>query len=83
MITITAIEVTKDLRTAHIYLSIFGTQNDKDIVEELNHKKGYFRKAIASQTKLKYNPMLIFHLDPRFKQEERIEKILNEIKDDE
>ncbi len=83
MISITGIEMTRDLRIAYIYLSVFGTTDEKEVVEELNQKKGYFRKAIASQTKLKYNPMLIFNLDPRFEQKERIEKILKDIKDNE
>ncbi len=82
MLSVTAIEITKDLRMAHVYLSIFGAEDDKKVVEDLNNKKGYFRKAIASQTKLKYNPMLIFHLDPRFEEKERIDKILNDIKKD-
>ncbi len=83
MLSVTVVEVTKDLRTAHVYLSIFGTEDENKAVEELNNKIGYFRKAIASQTKLKYNPMLIFHLDPRFEHKEQIEKILNDIKDNE
>ncbi|MFO7866832.1 MAG: 30S ribosome-binding factor RbfA [Candidatus Aminicenantes bacterium] len=83
MISITGIEMTRDLRIAYIYLSVFGTTDEKGVVEDLNQKKGYFRKAIASQTKLKYNPMLIFNLDPRFEQKERIEKILKDIKNNE
>ena len=82
-LTITEIEITQDLRTAHVYLSVFGEEDDKNTIKELNQKKGYFRKAVASHTKLKYNPMLIFHLDPRFEQKERIEKILDDIKDNE
>jgi ribosome-binding factor A len=82
MISVTAVEITKDLQTAHVYLSIFGEADANDIIEEINHRKGYFRKAIASQSKLKYNPMLIFHLDPRFEDKERIEKIFDDIKND-
>lgn len=82
-ITITHVEITQDLRTAHIYLSVFGETDNEIIIQELEQKKGYFRKAVASQTKLKYNPMLIFHLDPRFEQKDRIEKILDDIKNNE
>jgi ribosome-binding factor A len=64
LITITHVEISKDLKTAHIYLSIFGNEHKEQILEVLNEKMGYFRKYIASRTNLKYNPLLIFSYDP-------------------
>jgi ribosome-binding factor A len=80
LITITRIEITKDLKKAHVYLSIFGNEPKEEILEMLNERKGYFRKYFASKINLKYNPLLIFSYDPFFKHEEKIDNLLRKIK---
>ncbi|MFW6159698.1 MAG: 30S ribosome-binding factor RbfA [Acidobacteriota bacterium] len=81
-ITITHVFVSKDLKTAEIYLSIFQHQKEHEIIRRLNVKAGFFRKAIASKVQLKYNPMLIFRLDPVFSDRERIDRIIEQLKND-
>ncbi len=83
LVTITRIEVTKDLKTSHVYLSVLGKGHKEQILEMLNERKGYFRKHIASRTNLKYNPMLIFSYDPIFDYEEKIDTLLEKLKKDE
>jgi ribosome-binding factor A len=78
LITITRVEMSKDLKNAFVYVS--ATSPKTETVDILNEKKGYLRKAIASKTKLKYNPKLIFSLDPILAQEERIDELLNNLK---
>ena len=56
LITITRITITKDLKTAHVYLSLLGKENREPVLDMLNERVGYFRKYIASRTDLKYNP---------------------------
>lgn len=74
--TITRIEMAKDLKSAYIHLSIYGTCGQEAILEFLQERSGYFRKSIASKTNLKYNPKLIFSLDKNIRQEEKIANIL-------
>jgi ribosome-binding factor A len=83
LIAITRIEITKDLKIAHVYLSLFGNEHEEQILEALKERMGYFRKHIASQTNLKYNPMLIFSYDPILSYEERIDTLLEKLKKDE
>jgi ribosome-binding factor A len=80
LITITRIEITKDLKTAHVYLSMFGDEHKEQILEMLNEKMGYYRKHIASKTNLKYNPLLIFSYDPILSHEGKIDSLLRKIK---
>ncbi len=80
LITITRIEMTPDLKTAHIYLSFFGSEQQESILELLQNRKGYMRKSIASKVKLKYNPMLIFSFDQNPYYEKKIDKLLEDIK---
>ncbi|MGD8540574.1 MAG: 30S ribosome-binding factor RbfA [Candidatus Aminicenantes bacterium] len=83
LITITRIETTKDLKTAHVYLSLFGQEHKDQILEALNDKTGFFRRHVASRTNLKYNPMLIFSYDPVLGYEEKIDMLINKQNKDE
>jgi ribosome-binding factor A len=83
LITITRVEMSPDLKTAHIYLSVFGGEQNEAIIELLNGKKGYLRKSIASKVKLKYNPLLIFSFDPNPDYEAKIDKLIENIRKDE
>jgi len=83
LITITRVEMSPDLKTAHIYLSIFGGEQKETILELLDKKKGYLRKSIASNVKLKYNPLLIFSFDKGLEYEAKIDKLLENIKKNE
>jgi len=83
LITVTRVEMSPDLKTAYIYLSIFGGEQQETILELLNKKKGYLRKSIASKVKLKYNPMLIFSFDPNPEYEEKIDRLIENIKKNE
>jgi ribosome-binding factor A len=83
LITITRVETTKDLKTARVYLSLFGEEHKEQILDALNERTGFFRRYIASRTNLKYNPMLIFSYDPILSHEEKIDTLLDKIKKDE
>jgi ribosome-binding factor A len=76
LITITHVSMSKDLKNAHVYLSVIGHSPKQEILDLLNERQGYLRKAVASKTKLKYNPLLIFSLDDSFEYEERIQNVI-------
>jgi ribosome-binding factor A len=82
LISITEINMSKDLKTAHVYLSIFETEEKELVLDLINNKAGYFRKIIASKTNLKYNPKLIFSHDPVIEYENRLDKLIDKIKDE-
>jgi ribosome-binding factor A len=79
LITITRVSMSKDLRNAHVYLSVLGHSPKQEILDLINERKGYLRKAVASHTKLKYNPLLIFSLDDSFDVEERIQEVIKKL----
>ena len=82
LISITEINMTKDLKTAYVYLSMFGTEQKDLVLDLINKKAGYFRKIIASKTNLKYNPKLIFSHDPVIEYENKLDKLIDKIKDE-
>ena len=82
-ITVTDVEMSPDLKTAHVYLSLFGADKSEATLQQFEKKKGYLRKSIASKVKLKYNPELIFHLDTSSEYQERIDSLIESLKKNE
>jgi len=83
LISITRIEIGRDLLTAHVYISVLDKTKQKEIIDLLNSKHSFFRKAVASRTKLKYNPMLIFKVEPLMEYNERVEELFNKLDENE
>lgn len=75
LITVTRVEVTADLMTAHVYLSVFGGGDTEVLLALLEKRKGHIRKILASRIKLKYNPQLFFSLDPTPEDEEKLDRL--------
>lgn len=83
LITITRVEMSKDLKTAYVFISLFACREKEKILDLLERRKGFLRKSIASKTKLKYNPLLIFSLDETSDYEDRIDKIIKNMRKNE
>jgi ribosome-binding factor A len=83
LISIMNVDMSSDLKTAYITLSVYGNQSKEKILDAVNERAGYLRKSIASTIKLKYNPLLIFSLDPTAEYEKRIDNLIDRIKENE
>jgi ribosome-binding factor A len=79
-LTVTRVEMTPDLLTARIFLSVFGTDDPGAFLARLERSAGYIRHVLASRVKLKYNPQLFFALDPGPAQESKIDRLIEESK---
>ena len=80
LLTVTRVEMTPDLLTARVYLSVFGAEDPAVPLERIERSKGAIRRALASRVKLKYNPQLIFALDPGPDHQDRIDRLIEETK---
>jgi ribosome-binding factor A len=80
LITITRVEVTPDLLTARVFLSVFGGKDPDALLERIERSRGALRHALASRVKLKYNPELFFALDPGLEYQDRIDRLIEETK---
>lgn len=64
MISIVNLKVTRDLRYAKVYISIYGSDEDKkNAIEGLRNAAGFLRKEIGHRIQLRYTPELIFEID--------------------
>ena len=80
LLTVTRVEVTPDLLSARVYLSVFGGPDPQGLLERIERSRGALRRALASRVKLKYNPELFFALDPGPEHQDRIDQLIEETK---
>lgn len=76
LITVTRVEMTPDLMTARVFLSVFGGEGPEEVLARLEGMKGPIRRLLASRVNLKYNPELIFLPDPAPEYEERLDRLI-------
>lgn len=81
MVSITEVRVTNDLSYAKVFVSVFGTEDEKkDTLEGIRNAEGFIKKEIGRNVKMRIMPKLIFELDDSVEESLRLEKILEEIK---
>lgn len=79
-VTITGVEVTKDLSFAKIFVSVMGKEEQrKESIEVLQKAAGYLRSEIGRRIKVRHAPELIFKLDVSLDHGTRIMELLHEI----
>jgi ribosome-binding factor A len=79
-VTVTGVEVTPDLRLAHIYVSVMG--GDYEVAQALVGLKsatGFFRHELGSALSLRFTPELSFRLDRSLEQGLRIDQLLDSL----
>ncbi len=78
--TITKVDLSDNLKHARIYVSIMGSEDEKNAtVLGLRSAKGFIRNALGKNLHLKYIPELDFRRDETADHVEKISKILNEL----
>lgn len=80
IVTVTRVEMTPDLLSARVFVTVYGAEDPGAIVAALEKSRGRIRKTLASRVRLKYNPELFFLLDPGPEYEERIDRLIDEAK---
>ena len=79
MISVTAAEVTKDLRYAKVYISVLGSEEDKkNALEGLKSAAGFIRREVGHKLQLRYSPELLFELDDSIERGVYISKLIND-----
>lgn len=66
MLSVTDVEISRDLAYAKVFVSFVGERSQKDIdaaLEALNGASGYLRKLLAGSIKLRITPKLQFSYD--------------------
>lgn len=81
-VTITEVDVTKDLLIAHVHFTVLGDEEEKQAaLAGLEHARGYLRSELASRIQLRMAPDLAFHLDRSGEYGRRIDALLDHLRE--
>jgi ribosome-binding factor A len=79
-VTVTGVDVTNDLSQAKVFLSVFGDEQKKqDTLKALGNAAGFLRTELGKKIRIRHVPELIFKIDSSIDYGMKIEKILNQI----
>ncbi len=79
-ITVTQVETSADLHHAKVYVSMIGSEAEKEkILAALQTAAGFIAVHAAKQVKMRYFPNLTFKLDKSADEYMKIDKILSDI----
>lgn len=82
MVTVTAVEVTRDLRHARVFVTILGSDSERAAsIDALDSMKGHLRSRLAKSLRLRVAPELAFRVDDSVARAARIESLLAEVRD--
>ena len=83
-VTVTEVRTSGDLRHARAYVSVFGTPEEQEAsLEGLRSAHGVLQGAIARELRMKRTPALTFELDTTAERAARMEKLLQDVREDE
>src|ERR1700734_4090169 len=80
-VTITAVNVTGDLRTARVYYLVFGKDGpDPKVQQGLTSAAGFLRNALSKALMIRYTPTLTFELDTTIEHGVRLTQLIDSLK---
>ena len=82
LVTVTAVDVSRDLRQAKIFVSILGTDTERATTfEALTSLAGHLRSRLARSLRLRVAPEVSFKVDDSVARAARIESLLAQVRE--
>lgn len=79
-VTVTHVEVTGDLRSAKVFVSMMGSDAQKaDTWTGLNHALGFMRSEIGRRLGIRHSPELTLHRDTSLDYSAKIQELLSSV----
>lgn len=77
-VTITAVNTSPDLRHARVYVSVLGSEEEREAsLEGLRSAHGYLQGRVARELRIKHTPTLSFEYDETIDRGMRISELLD------
>lgn len=76
LISVTDVEVSRDLAYARVYVSVLEIDQAPKVIRRLNEAAGQIRHVLAGRVRLRIAPALKFHHDTSGESGQRIEQLL-------
>jgi ribosome-binding factor A len=79
LVSINHVEVTSDLKNAHVFVSVLGSATGESVMKKLEEQRPALQSELASRVAMKFTPHLLFHLDESIARGSRVVEILQQI----
>ena len=80
LVTISGVDITPDLKQAHVFVSVLGSPADRrKAMEALEEHRTEFQSEIGRRIKMKNTPHLHFKIDEAVERGSRVISIMNEL----
>jgi len=80
-VTITDVELSKDLKYAKVYYSAMGNRVEKsDSARALDRTRGVVQAELGKRLRIRQTPQISYHVDRSLDYGERIDSLLDQIK---
>ncbi len=79
LVTVNQVDVTPDLKSAHVFVSVLGTEPKGSILAKLEAHRTILQADLAKHVVLKYTPQIVFHLDDSIERGTRVIQILQQL----
>lgn len=77
-LTITQVQIDRELQYADIYVNALGDESRKhEVMKALQKARGFLRRELSSHIRLRSMPQLHFHWDPTLAHAEQVHQILD------
>ena len=78
--TVTDVELSPDLRHGKVFVSVFGTPEEKELAfKALNSAAAFIRREVGKRLPIRYTPEIIFREDVSIEHGVRIAELLNQV----
>ena len=79
LVTVTAVNLSADLRVADVNLSVLGdARQEQACLEAVRHARGRIQERVSAGLRMKFCPLLRFHLDSSVKRSVSLSRLIAE-----
>lgn len=79
-VTVTDVKTSPDLRHARVYVSVLGTDAERDAsLQGLESAHGFLQRRVSAELRLKHTPQLVFVHDDTAARADRLERLIGEL----
>ncbi len=79
LVTVNQVDVTPDLKNAHVFVSILGKEGRSAVLPKLEANRVALQAELSKRVVLKFTPHLVFHLDDSIERGSRVLEIIQQI----
>lgn len=79
MLSVTKVDVSRDLKYCKIYVSMLGVADQKEAMDALKSSAGFVRREIGANIRMHSTPEVKFEFDDSIEYGNKIQKIINDL----